>query len=132
MPQLPEDWYGPEAEGVPPCIVMHDVWMREHTYTRTSGSGRYVQVKVAFEPQVQRSVDVSPNAFARLGDHSGDTEDYHIAVSSGAMSALKDAEAEGAGTILEVDYAPAHTTPDEVRTASYISVGYALRRQPSN
>jgi hypothetical protein len=41
---------------------------------------------------------------------------------------LHEAEAGGAVTIIEVDYAPAHTSPDEVRLASSIAVHNALRK----
>lgn len=101
----------------------------EHTYT-LERSGHSVRVKVIVEPLTQRSVNVSPNAFSWLGAQGGSetNEEYHQAASSGAMSALSDADAGGAVTILEVHYAPAHTTLDDVREATFIAVRRALSR----
>jgi hypothetical protein len=100
----------------------------ENTYTRTTGFGLYVQVKVNLEPSEPPSVTVSPNAFWRFSDHGGANDEYYVAVNSGATSALREAEASGAVTILDVDYAPTHTSPEDVRMASSIAVHNALRR----
>jgi hypothetical protein len=105
---------------------MHHEGVFENVYTRTSGTGLYVQVKVSFDPDGPQSVTVSPNAFWRFADHAED--EYHVAVHSGATSALREAEEGGAVTILEVDYAPTHTSADEVRLASSIAVHNALRK----
>jgi hypothetical protein len=107
---------------------MHHEGVYENTYTRSSGFGLYVQVKVTVEPLGPPSVTVSPNAFSRFGDHGGAKDEYFVAVNSGATSALQEAEAGGAVTILDVDYAPAHTSPDDVKLASSIAVRNALRK----
>jgi hypothetical protein len=107
---------------------MHHEGVFENVYTRTSGTGLYVQVKISFDPLGPQSVTVSPNAFWRFAEHGGADDGYHVAVHSGAASALHEAEAGGAVTIIEVDYAPAHTSPDEVRLASSIAVHNALRK----
>jgi hypothetical protein len=106
-------------------VVVHHGWVKQETYVRTNQTGLYVRIKVAFEPQSDRSVD---NACERLGDDDGADEEYYAAATSGAMSALHDAETGGSVTILEVEYAPAHTSPQDVRVASSIAVGYVLRR----
>ena len=105
---------------------MHHEGVFENVYTRTSGTGLYVQVKISLDPLGPQSVTVSPNAFWRFAD--GVDERYHVAVHSGATSALQEAEAGGSVTIIEVDYASAHTSPDEVRLASSIAVHNALRK----
>jgi hypothetical protein len=102
--------------------------MFENVYTRTSGTGLYVQVKVTLDPLGPQSVTISPNAFWRFADHGGADDDYYVAVNSGATSALQEAGEGGTVTILDVDYAPTHTSPDEVRQASSIAVHNALRR----
>lgn len=107
---------------------MHHEGVFENVYTRTSGTGLYVQVKISFDPLGPQSVTVSPNAFWRFAEHGGADDGYHVAVHSGAASALHEAEAGGAVTIIEVDYASAHTSPDEVRLASSIAVHNALRK----
>jgi hypothetical protein len=110
------------------AVVVHHWCVKEETYVRTNETGLYVRIKVAFEIQIQRSLDVSPHAFERLGGHGGTSEEYYVAVTSGARSALNDAATGGAVTILEVDYSPAHTSPEEVRLASFVAVAYAMRR----
>jgi hypothetical protein len=107
---------------------MHHEDVYENTYTRTSGFGLYVRVKVTLEPLGPPSVTMSPSAFSRFGEHGGGSDEYYVAVNSGATSALREAEAGGAVTILDVDYAPAHTSPDDVRLASSIAVHNALRK----
>ena len=102
--------------------------MYENTYTRTSGFGFYVRVKVTLVPHGPPSVTVAPNALSRFGDHGGAKDEYHVAVNSGAASALREAEADGAVTILDVDYDPIHTSPDDVKLASSIAVHNALRK----
>jgi hypothetical protein len=54
--------------------------MRQETYVHTSHTGLYVRIEVAFEPQIQRSVNVSSNAFAQLGDHCGADEEYYLMI----------------------------------------------------
>jgi hypothetical protein len=100
----------------------------ENSYTRTSGSGLYVRVRITLALLGPTSVTVSPNAFARFGDQGAADDEYYVAVSSGAMAALLEAEAGGAVTILEVEYAPGRTSPDDVRLASSIAVHNALRK----
>jgi hypothetical protein len=107
---------------------MHHGGVFENVYTRTSGTGLYVQVKVSLDPRGPLSVTVSPDAFWRFTQHGGADDEYHLAVHSGAISALQDAEEGGALTILDVGYAPTHTSPDEVRLASSIAVHNALRK----
>jgi hypothetical protein len=107
---------------------MHHEGVFEDVYTRTSGTGLYVQVKISFDPLGPQSVTVSPNAFWRFAEHDGADNPYHEAVHSGVASALIEAEVGGAVTIIEVDYAEAHTSPDEVRLASSIAVHNALRK----
>lgn len=107
---------------------MHHEGVFENVYTRTSGTGLYVQVKVTFDPLGPRSVTVSPNAFWRFEDHGGSDNAFYVALHSGATSALQEAEVGGAVTILEVDYAPTHTSADDVRLASSIAVHNALRK----
>jgi hypothetical protein len=111
-----------------PTSWWHHEDVYENTYTRTSGFGLYVQVKVTLEPSDPSSVAVSPNAFWRFGDHGGAYGEYYVAVKSGATSALREAEAGGAVTILDVDYAPAHTSTEDVKLASSIAVHNALRK----
>jgi hypothetical protein len=100
----------------------------EIVYTRTTGFGLYVRVKVTLDAPGPPSVSVAPNAFSRPVDHEGVKDPYYAAVTSGAASALREAEAGGAVTILNVDYAPNHTSPDDVRTACSIAVRNALRK----
>jgi hypothetical protein len=107
---------------------VHHEGVYENTYTRTNGFGLYVQVKVTLEPLGPASVTVSPNAFWRFDDNGDANDEYYVAVYSGASSALQEAEAGGAVTILDVDYAPTHTSPDDVRLASSIAVNNALRK----
>jgi hypothetical protein len=107
---------------------MHYEGVFENAYTRTSGTGLYVQVKISFDPRGPKSVTVSPNAFSRFEDHGGAEDEYYVAVQSGATSALQEAEEGGVVTILDVDYAPIYTSPDEVRLASSIAVHNALRK----
>jgi hypothetical protein len=107
---------------------MHHECVIEHVYTRTSGTGLYLQVKISFDPLGPQSVIMSPTAFLAVADHAGASDEYYVAVHSGATSALQEAEQGGAVTILEVDYAPAFTSPDDVRLASSIAVHNALRK----
>jgi len=107
---------------------MHHESVIENVYTRTNGTGLYVQVKISFDPLSPQSVTVSPNAFWRFADHGGADDKYLVAVHSGATSALQEAGEGGAVTIIDVDYAPTHTSPDEVRLASSIAVHNALRK----
>ena len=107
---------------------MHHRGVFENVYTRTSGTGLYVQVKISLDPLGPPSVTVSPNAFRRLADHRGADDEYYVAVQSGARSALQESQEGGAVSILEVDYAPGYTSPDEVRLASSIAVHNALRK----
>jgi hypothetical protein len=109
-------------------LLMHHGGVFENVYTRTSGTGLYVQVKVSLDSLRPRSVTVSPNAFRRVAENGGAHDEYYVAVHSGATTALEEAEAGGAVTILEVDYAPTHTSPDDVRLASSIAVHNALRK----
>jgi hypothetical protein len=103
----------------------------ENMYTRTSGTGLYVQVKVSFDPIGPRSVTVSPNAFWRFTDHGEADHEFHVAVHSGATSTLQEAEADGAVVILDVNHAPTHTSPDDLRLAGSIAVHNALRKAAS-
>ena len=116
------------ARPTPTSILVQHESVYENSYTRTTGSGLYVRVRITLAPLGPPSVTVSPNAFARSDDQGGADDEYHEAVNSGATSALQEAEAGGAVTILEVEYAPAHTSPDDVRLASSIAVHNALRK----
>jgi hypothetical protein len=107
---------------------MHHGGVFENVYTRTSGTGLYVQVKVSLDSLRPRSVTVSPSAFWQFAETGGTHDEYYVAVFSGATTALEEAEAGGAVTILEVVYAPTHTSPDDVRLASSIAVHNALRK----
>jgi hypothetical protein len=108
--------------------VVHHEGVFENMYTRTSGTGLYVQVKVSLDPLGPRSVTVTPNAFRRFAETRSADDEYYVAVHAGATTALEETEAGGAVTILEVDYAPTHTSPDDVRLASSIAVHNALRK----
>jgi hypothetical protein len=101
----------------------------EQTYVNQR-SGHSFRVKVAVERLTKRIVNVSPNAFSRLKNQDGGepTEEYHQAAISGAMSALSDADTGGAVTILEVDYEPAHTTPDDVRVSTLVATSMGVRK----
>jgi hypothetical protein len=109
-------------------LLMQNGGVFENMYTRTSGTGLYVQVKVSLDSLGPRSVTVSPNAFWRFAENGGVHDEYYIAVLSGATTALEEPEAGGAVTILDVDYASTHTSPDDVRLASSIAVRNALRK----
>jgi len=113
------------------AVLMHHEVVFENVYTKTSGTGLYVQVKVSFDPIGPRSVTVSPNAFWRFAERGGADDEYYVAVHSGATSALLEAETAGAVAILDVDYAPTHTSPDDVRLASSIAVHNAVRKASS-
>lgn len=102
--------------------------MFENVYTRTSGFGLYVRVKITLDAVGPASVTVSPNAFSQFVGREQFDDAYHAAAISGAASALREAEAGGAVTILHVDYAPIRTSPDDVRTACSIAVRNALRK----
>jgi hypothetical protein len=115
------------SQPIPTLLLMHHEDVFENVYTRTSGTGLYVHVKISYDPRGRHSVTVSPSAFWRFAD-GGVDDRYHVAVHSGATSALQEAEAGGAVTIVEVDYSSAHTSPDEVRLASSIAVHNALRK----
>lgn len=108
--------------------MVHHEGVYEITYTRTSGFGLFVRVRVSLEPGGPPSVTVAPNAFARLGDPGGADDEYYVAVSSGTASALREAESGGAVTIVDVEYAPTHTSPEDVMQASSIAVRNALRK----
>ena len=110
------------------AVLVHHKGVYENTYTRTTGFGLYVRVKLTLEPLGPPSVTMSPKAFARFDDHGGANDEYYVAVNSGATSALQEAEAGGTVTILDVEYAPTHTSPDDVRLASSIAVHNALRK----
>jgi hypothetical protein len=117
---------GPPSTRRQPLI--HHEGVIENVYTRTSGTGLYLQVKISLDPLGPRSVTVSPTAFLAVGDHAGTDDEYYVAVRSGATSALREAERGGAVAILAVDYAPAFTSPDDVRLATSIAVHNALRK----
>jgi hypothetical protein len=99
----------------------------EETYVRQQ-SDHSIRIKVVVESLTERSVNVSPYALSRLDGQGETTEEYRRAAISGAMSAMNDADAAGAVTILEVDYASAHSTPEEVRVSTLIATSLALRR----
>ena len=116
------------GQPTPTPVLLHHKGVYENTYTRTSGFGLYVRVKITLDPLGPPLVTVAPNAFSRFDDHGGAKDEYYVAVNSGAMSALRKAEAGGAVTILDVDYDPIHTSPDDVKLASSIAVHNALRK----
>jgi hypothetical protein len=95
-------------------------------------AGWSLSVKVVLEPQIQKTVNVSANAFSRLDGQVGDEriDEYQRAAISGAMSALTDTVTGGLVTILEVDFFPAHSTPADVRESTLIATSLAVRKLP--
>ena len=107
---------------------MHHRGVFENVYTRTSGTGLYVQVRISLDPLGPPSVTVSPNTFRRLADHRGADDEYYVAVQSGARSALQESEEGGAVSILRLTMPRATRLPIRVRLASRIAVHNALRK----
>jgi len=101
----------------------------EETYVRQRAD-QSSRVSVALESQVQRIVSVSPHAFSRIDGQVGNetVDEYRQAAIAGALSAPTEADTGGEVTILEIDFVPASSTPDDVRASTFIATSLAIRK----